>query len=155
VRRLMGHDTISGCFWLAFAVFIISRAVSYGVGSFSRPAPGSFLFMSGILLGALCLLLIINSIVEKKHTTRISELWRGLDWKTAAGVFVALFVYNVLLPILGYLLTSFLLLTLLLSVTRRREVLTNIIYALLITFLSYLLFERLLDVSFPKGFVGF
>jgi putative tricarboxylic transport membrane protein len=154
MRCLIDRDVISGCFWLAFAVFIGSQAVSYRIGSFSRPAAGSFLFITSILLGGLSLVLIVSALLRKTDNVKPSELWKGFDWKIVVGAFVAILAYDFLLPILGYLLTSFLLMMALFCVTRKK-ILSTIPYALLTTALSYLLFEVLLGVPFPKGLFGF
>lgn len=150
----MERDVISGCFWLAFSVFIGSQAMSYGVGSFSHPAAGSFLFISSILLGGLSIFLILSALTRKKEKIRPSDIWKGVNRRIVFGVFIAILAYDFLLPILGYLIASFLLMMVLFYVTRKK-ILTTIPYAILAMALSYFLFNMLLHIPFPKGLIDF
>lgn len=58
------------------------------------------------------------------------------------------------MPVLGFLLTSFLITTFMLRVIEPQKWVAVIATSLLSCFAVYWLFSRLLQVSLPKGFFG-
>jgi putative tricarboxylic transport membrane protein len=136
----------SGIFFLGLALIVIRESWQVGLGTLTMPGSGFIPFGTGIILSFLALLLIYQ------------------DWQKAnkpgtipLRVFLALgclFVYSMVLDTLGFVVSTFLLVLALfrLGEARRWWVLTGM--SIIVTFLAYLIFGRLLQVYFPPGVLG-
>jgi hypothetical protein len=149
------RDLLGGLFWLAISMVVCLLAMRDEFGSFSYPGPGFFPFLSAVLLGFLAFLLLIPVLLKRTDQRKIADLWKGLEWPKAALVLSSLFVYVLLLPRLGYLLTTFGLLTLLFGTAGGTRIWVRGVNALIVTSASYLFFQMLLDMRLPKGVLGF
>lgn len=149
------RDLLGGFFWLAISVTVCFLSSRDGFGSFNAPGPGFFPFLSALVLGVFALLLLSTVILNKRWGRGIADLWKGLEWPKVAYVLFSLFLYTLVLPRLGYLVTTFGLMAFLFGVTGRTRIWVRGVNALIVTVVSYLLFCRLLDVKLPKGMLGF
>ena len=70
-------------------------------------------------------------------------------------VFMAMLLYSFLLEYLGFLIVSFLLLTLLFAAFGSQRYWLSLLRAFVLTGLAYFLFEILLKSSLPRGIIGF
>lgn len=146
-RRDMG----AGVFCLVVALFVVWRSGELGIGSVSEPGAGFLLFLTSLCLGGLSILLIATSV--RKENRSIAELWRNVAWPKVLLAVIALLLYAVCLPVLGYLLCSFLLMVVFYSVGRFRTT-TVLASAFATAAISYVIFQLLLKVRFPRGILG-
>jgi hypothetical protein len=144
----------SGLVGIGFAGFLIAQALQAGIGGFSVPGPGFILFLCSGVLGGLSLGLTIKSSLDKKGACRIIDLWKGLQWHQPLFAVIGLLLYVLVLPVLGYLATSLLLMGFLYALGRLRVHLV-LVYAGATSLMSYVLFQVLLNVRFPQGIFGF
>lgn len=149
------RDLLGGLSWLGISVFVCVVSIRDGFGTFRSPGPGFFPFLSAIVLGAFAIVLMITSCLNKKWERKIADLWEGLQWKKVAGVLLSLFLYPLVLPFLGYLLTTFGLMAFLHGIMGRSKIWVWGVNALIVTLASYVVFYMLLDVRLPKGMLGF
>jgi hypothetical protein len=148
------RDLLAGLFWLGISVFVVVQSVKSDLGSLRTPGPGFLPFWSAVILGALSIILIVTTSLRKKWEGKLVDLWRGLDWVRVIWVLFSLFLYPILLPITGYLITTFVLIAFLLCIGVRSKLWIDVASALAITVISYVIFYTLLDVKFPKGIFG-
>jgi hypothetical protein len=148
------RDLLAGLFWLGISVFVVIQSVKSDLGSLRTPGPGFLPFWSAVILGTLSIILIVTTSLRKKWEGKLVELWRGLDWVRVIWVLLSLFLYPILLPIAGYLITTFVLIAFLLCIGVRSKLWIDVASALAITVISYVIFYTLLDVKFPKGIFG-
>ena len=148
------RDQWSGLFWAAIAIFVCLISVPIGIGTFKSPGPGFLPFWAGVVLGTLSVALVITSILRGKEEGRISSLWRGLKWHKVILVLTSLFIYTLLLPILGYLITTSGLLILLFGIRIKQRLWIQVLSALITAWVSYLIFYVWLEVQLPKGIFG-
>ena len=148
------RDLLAGLFWLGISVFVVIQSVKSDLGSLRTPGPGFLPFWSAVILGSLSIILIVTTSLRKKWEGKLVDLWRGLDWVRAIWVLLSLFLYPILLPITGYLITTFVLIAFLLCIGVRSKLWIDVASALAITVISYVIFSTLLDVKFPKGIFG-
>jgi putative tricarboxylic transport membrane protein len=148
------RDLLAGLFWLAISVFVVIQSVKSDLGSLHTPGPGFLPFWSAVILGTLSIILIVTTSLRRKWEGKLVDLWRGLDWNRVLWVLLALFLYPILLPITGYLITTFVLIAFLLCTGVRSKLWIDIASALAITAVSYVIFYVLLDVKLPKGIFG-
>ncbi len=148
------RDLLAGLFWLAVSVFVAIQSVKCDIGSLHSPGPGFLPFWSATILGSLSIVLMVTTILRRKWGAKLLDVWRGLDWVRVALVLLSLFLYPILLPTTGYLVTTFVFIAFLLCVGVRSKLWIDVASALAITVISYVIFYTLLDVKLPKGIFG-
>jgi putative tricarboxylic transport membrane protein len=146
---------ISAIFWLGISIFVCMESLKSDVGSLHAPGPGFFPFWSAVVLGVFTILLVIVSALKGELKSKVSELWKGMQWQRVVWILCALFLYLLLLPRLGYLISTFGLMMFTMAAIRRGRLWKLGIGALIIVLASYLIFFVFLDVKLPKGIFGF
>jgi len=137
-------------------LIIIGSLSLLEVGTFYNPGPGLFPLMMGILLSFLSLIILMSAILNKAAEKRkLAELWEGSNWQKMLYTAGSLFVYPLVLDILGFLLTTFLLLVFLFRAIEPQKWRIAIGSSILISIAFYLVFDRTLQVQLPRGFCGF
>jgi hypothetical protein len=126
-----------------------------GTGSFSSPGPGLLPFWSGVVVGTLAILLLVVGTLTREEGGKIKNLWRGMNWRTVILVSASLVIYCILLPRLGFLITTFGLMTLLFSIVKRSRLWIQMVTALVTVLVTYVTFYVWLGVQLPKGLLGF
>ena len=154
----MGPEKNSSLFLLLFAVATLLGSVRLGLGKTSAPGPGFLPFWGGTVLFLTSLIQFLSNVFSKTKKTELG-LRRGLftepGWRKVLYVILALAVYAFFFESGGFLICTFFLMIFLLALTEARRWPVVLMGSLLITFLSYLLFEKVLMVGFPKGVLGF
>jgi hypothetical protein len=92
--------------------------------------------------------------MEKKET-KVRGLWKGKEWDKVILVIASLFIYTFLLPRLGYLITTFVLMAFLFSLIGRPRLWIQGVSALITVLITYIIFYMWLDVQLPKGIFSF
>jgi putative tricarboxylic transport membrane protein len=140
--------------WLAVSLFVFLSSFHLGVGSMHNPGAGFMLFWSSICLAILAFILLVMSLAKNNNkTVNEANLWQGLKWQNNATVVVALIIYCLALPLLGYLLSTFGLMIILFHIGKLKPWVT-ILSSLLTILLSYYLFDYLLQAPLPRGILG-
>lgn len=149
-------DKVSSLFWLFVSVImcIESSRLSGGLGTLHEPGPALFPFSIGILLGLFSLTLFLRSI-QRGTTGGRDSLHLEKDWRKIILVLAALFVYSICLDILGFLIDTFLLFFFLFRFMGGMKWTVATGGSLLASSTSYGVFQLLLSVRLPKGFLGF
>jgi hypothetical protein len=149
------RDLLSGLFWLGISIFVCIESIRCGIGTFRSPGPGFFPFWSAVILGTFAVILLVNIRLKKKWKRKIADLWKGVEWKKVIWVLFSLFLYPFVLPIMGYLITTFGLMAFSIAIMGRSKVWVQGVRALIITLVSYVIFYILLSIALPKGILGF
>ena len=140
---------------IAAAVGICYGSVRLSLGGFHTPGPGFFSFLTGIALGLLSLLSFIQSFKDLPGDER-NPFWPDPRRTLKMGsVFIALIMYVIVMDSLGFGLTTFLFLAVLLrgiEPQRWSVVFSVSVFGVLI---SYGVFQYWLDMQLPRGFLGF
>jgi len=144
--------------WILLGTTISVWASTFPFGTRKAPGPAFLPFILGlliILLGGVLLIRAISSI--KDHSLeRAAPSIRGREGLlrvglTLGGMFVAAF----LIDTLGFVVTIFCLILLLLRTVEPRKWRVDMFYVVVFTFGSYLLFQVLLKVALPRGVFRF
>jgi putative tricarboxylic transport membrane protein len=143
-------EQITCLFWLALAGALCMGSLHLKVGSPSEPGSGFLPFGTGLLLGMLTLVHLVQ--VTFRKTEKEDPLLGDVRWKRGAGVVAALLLYALLLPRLGYLLTTFLFMAVLFSIYERKKWWMVGGASLLVIVVTFLVFHHWLKVQFPVGF---
>lgn len=144
------RDLISGLFWLAIAIFVVTEAVELGVGTLSTPGAGFLLFCSSILFGLLSIVLTIKALTPSDKRKGITELWEGLYWGNVVIAVVALVLYCLFLVKVGFIIATTAFMAVLYAVGRMK-VWAVVVSALVTVALTYAIFHYALQIEFPRG----
>jgi len=149
-------DRIFSFIWIALGVFQCAESCSLGLGSFMEPGTGFMPFVMGLVMTALAIALFLESYFEMKNKPLLKvSLWSDVYWKRVVYIAVIMLAYAILLPKLGYLLDTFLMMVFLLKSGAPIKWPTAIVVGALTAGFSYVLFGIWLSVSFPRGVLTF
>jgi putative tricarboxylic transport membrane protein len=148
-------DRISGSFWFIFSVFGAYQSYKLGLGTLHQPGPGFLFFWTGTLVAILSIAVILRSF-GKPSPGEEKESSPG-RWNLSKVVFVlsSLFLYAVLMEHLGFLIVTLLLFLFLLGMIEKKKWSYTLLVSLVVTAMSYLLFEVGLQSQLPKGILDF
>jgi len=154
-KRKMFVERVSSLFWILIGFFFCLHAYKLGLGKLREPGPGFIFFVSGTMLSLLSLLGFIKTFWAKpKENESPIKRWAGLRWEKPIIVLICSFACIYLFRVLGFWLSSFLLIAFLFRFIEPIKWWVTILAAALTCFLAYGLFERWLKVPFPVGFWG-
>ena len=143
-------DLISGIFWLVIGLILSLWSTRYQFGSFLQPGPGFLPLILGFLLIFLSLVLL-SKVKKVSSPAKPSSPAR---WGKVAYTVVILLATTFVFERIGYVITFFLLMLLLM----RAGGLSSWRKGLLIAFGTvvgvYLIFVLLLQQQLPRGFLG-
>jgi len=153
----MGPEKKSSLFLLLFAIATLVGSARLGLGKTSAPGPGFLPFWGGAVLFLASLIQFLSNVFSKPKIIEPGSrkgLFTEPGWRKVLYVILALAVYAFFFESGGFLICTFFLMIFLLASTARRWPIV-LMGSLLITLLSYLLFEKVLTVGFPRGVLGF
>jgi Tripartite tricarboxylate transporter TctB family len=143
-------EQITCLFWLALAGGLCVGSIQLKVGTPSEPGSGFLPFGTGMLMGILALVHLAQVTFRKDE--KKEPLLGEVRWKRGACVVGSLILYALLLPLLGYLLSTFFFMANLFSIYERKKWWTVGGASLLVIAVTYLVFHHWLKVQFPLGF---
>jgi len=151
------QDQISSLIWLLLGLFIIIGSLSsLKIGTARDPGPGLFPIIAGVSLSLFSFVILVKATFVKTSEKRsLRELWTGLNWERIFYVTGALLLYSILLQTVGFLLLTLLLLIFLFRAIEPQKWKLAIGISILASVISWLVFDRLLQVQLPRGFLGF
>jgi hypothetical protein len=147
-------EQIVSLFWVAFAIWVCIGSLGLKLGTFSDPGPGFLPFGAGTLLGIFAIAHLCNLTFRHPEKEDTELPWRNINWRKGVYTIIALFTYAFLLPTMGYLIDTFLLMFFFFSILGRKKWWAVLIGSLIVIGITYFVFEIWLMVQFPKGFLG-
>jgi hypothetical protein len=148
-------DLASSIFWMVFSFIICVNSVQIGTGTFKNPGMGFIGLWAAALLGVTSLTLFIQALL-KKEKEKAAPIFKGLLWGKVLAILTALLLYSKFMPVLGYLLSTFVLMCFLFWILKERQAWWwSPIYASVITIITFLVFSVLLNGQYPQGLLGF
>ena len=144
-------DQSSGLFWLVVGIGIAISSLKYGFGTLNEPGPGFITFFAGAILIILSFALFLSSFKNREDRSNLQSLWAGLDPGKVLYVIVLLVTYTLLLKPIGFLISTFFLLSLLFRIKGTYRLKTVFLMSFLVTMGSYIIFEIWLKAQLPKG----
>jgi putative tricarboxylic transport membrane protein len=143
-------DVIAAVFWLAVALGIAYAGRDLGLGRLNEPGSGFMIFWVGVAMTALSAAALAAAL-RTPAGDGLAGLWSGLRWHYVPYVVVLLLAYAWLLPVLGFLAVTVLLLVTLFRTVDPRGWLASIAGAVIIAATVYLVFGRWLGTQLPPG----
>ncbi len=147
-------DQTSSLFWLLVSILVFAESLRIGIGTVQNPGMGFMTFGASGILGILSLVLFLQASVRKEDL-RQKPLFAGTLWRRIFFVLLALTVYARVMPVLGYLISTFVLMTLLFGILEKKRIKFVPLYALVATLFTHLVFSKWLNCQFPHGLFGF
>ncbi|MEL7567848.1 MAG: tripartite tricarboxylate transporter TctB family protein [Dehalobacterium sp.] len=148
-------DLVSGAAFLiaGLVIFIRSRTLSYS--SEFGPGPGFLPTWLGVFICLLSLNLIITSIRKKDKEKELEKSAAfSDDAKKISKVVLALAIYLLLMPLLGFLLTTIGFVLFLLKNVEFYSWKFSVIVSGVVSIFFYSVFKFGLNVPLPSGFLG-
>lgn len=139
-------------FWIAVGLVTCYGATRLGVGSITEPSAGFIFFWSGLVLIVLSLIVFVDTLRSLENTVRQMP---EINWPKIALVLFALLLYAFFLEKLGFVFTTFVLMSFLLGCIQSAGWLRSFAVAGAAALTAYAIFELWLKIRLPKGIVGF
>ena len=147
----MTKGRVASLFFIGVGLYVLIQSIRLPVGSFSNPGAGFFPLLLSLLLTIVgVLLLATDRGGEPMHWGGVIHLWRSTPWQLV-GLTAA---YVLVFDWLGFLISSFSYLLLILYVCCRFRAGTAVGLAAALTLGSWGLFVKLLALQFPRGLWG-
>lgn len=145
------YDIIPIIFWIGLSLFVMVLSNKLGLGKLHHPGPGFMPFYIGVLLLIISLYLLLRYILKKGDRGETAKKDQSqIDlWKIAI-VVASLIAYSLFLERLGFLIATFILVTLLFKTAGMRRWSFTFMSSVLTVLVTYFLFTYL-GLNFPKG----
>ena len=139
-------------FWVTAGLLACYGAMQLGLGSVTEPGAGFIFFWSGLMLVILSLIALADSVRTPAETPR--EMGES-NWTKIALVLLSLLLYAFFLERLGFVPTTFILVSFLLACVEGTSWFRSLGVACAAALASYAMFELWLKIRLPKGLFGF
>jgi len=148
-------DRISGIFWLCFAVSVVIQSYHLGLGTLHKPGPGFLFFWVNIVLGIMSLIVLIRAWAAKKDEGAQPSIFGSQNVSKIIFVMISLFLYALLMEPVGFIPVTLLLFIFILKIIEKKGWFYTLFVSVVVTVISYLIFETWLQSQLPKGLLGF
>jgi putative tricarboxylic transport membrane protein len=139
-------------FWVALGILVCYGAIRLGLGSVTEPGSGFIFFWSGVILVILSLMVFAKSLHSPEELVQETG---AMNWVKIALVILSLMLYAFFLERLGFVVTTFVLLSFLLGWIERTNWARSLGIACAAALGSFAIFELWLKIRLPKGIFGF
>ncbi len=150
----MSVDQASSLFWFCIAFVVSVASYRLGLGTFRSPSIGFMPFGAALLLGLLSVISFLQASM-KVGVSSHAPLFRNTLWPRVLFVLLVLLAYAQTIPLLGYNVSTFVLMALLFWIVEKQKVWKVMAYAFLTTVITYYVFSKWLNCQFPVGPFGF
>jgi putative tricarboxylic transport membrane protein len=142
--------------WTVAGLAIIWLAWKMGVGRLDEPGPGLMSVGLGALIAAIGLAQLVAGVTKGLSVEVDSKVepWTRLGVMRVAGVVALLVIYVALFERVGFVVTTFVLLTVLFGALAGIRWLWAVVLAAALTAANYGLFKMLLGTQLPAGIFG-
>jgi len=145
-------DKYIAFFWILVGLVICYKSYHLELGKLYRPGPGFMPFIAGGMLGVLGLILLFSTHFQKEGKETKKEDQVSFRFHPLILILLILIAYSIMLNWIGYMISTFFLMLSLFSFgSKKRKWWLIVGGALLVTLISYLVFDVWLKCSFPKG----
>lgn len=149
--RLTGEKLVN-LMLFAFSVFYLVYGWSnYKIGKITNPKAGFLPLILGCTAVVITAFLTVQAFMDKGDAQNVK--WH-IDWLRFLGIIGVSLAYAFLMPYLGYILSSFMFLTLILKLAGVKGWLKPLLIAAVTALVFYLIFKTGLSVKLPAGILG-
>ena len=154
---MRSYEQVYNLFWIFLAIGIGVESIRLKIwDSSSGPIAGFIPFLAGVLIGTSGLLMFFLGRSKKSEKEGRERFWPDrAGTRRIVSILAGLCAMAYLLPILGFLITSIIITAFMLRVIEPQKWVAVIFTSLGCCVLVYWLFNHFLQVSLPKGLLGF
>jgi putative tricarboxylic transport membrane protein len=151
----MNAERIVSVIWLIVGGAVMHTSYGLGFGSGGEPGSGFLPMIAGGFICAMAVIVYIQTYKNKKMAeSRFADHWRGTDWHRAVILVLLTIAFISLIEVLGYFVTSILLLVIIMKALEKLSWFKSIFIPIVTVTLTYLLFTSMLDTNMPRGVLG-
>lgn len=147
--RSLTIDQVAGAFFTAFSLLVLWETRKIPFGFLAEPGPGAMPTLLAITL----LVCSIAVVVGGRSGKRATDV-KWTEWRHAVVILGTCAFMALVLERLGYRLTIFVALLVLVSVLEKKGWIAGVVFAGCFSFGTYYLFNALLHVPLPLGPFG-
>ena len=148
-------DRVFSIICMGLSLWLIIESLQFDYLSEFGPGPGFEPFWLGILLAILSVALLINTFRRKDDSEAEKSHLPG--WKALGRVGLIMLItagFALSLNTLGFVVTVFLFVALILFVLEDVGILKSMFYGIMFSGSVFLIFSYWMEINFPKGFLG-
>jgi putative tricarboxylic transport membrane protein len=141
-------------FWLLFALVTCEESLRLKLGAVTKPGSGFFPFCAGLVILGLSL----AALFQCSRTKAGREQEAGKEtfrWWSITIIVAAVIAFALTLETLGFLVNTFLFITIMLKVVQPQSWKTSIIGGLISAIVADVLFNLVFRAQIPSGILGF
>jgi len=145
-------------FWLLFSLLTCIESYRLKLGVLTKPGPGFFPFGAAFLMLGLSLIALFQWSGKKdspKDSPEKTVQKKPVRWWNIVIILAAIPAYTLSLEKVGFLINSFLLISLLLKVVEPQTWKTSILGGVISAIAANLVFNVLFKAQIPSGILGF
>ena len=146
-------DRIQALLWAAFGLYITYEGFLLKLGTGRAPKPGFMIFWMGVIIVILSAFFFIATFTTPGQEHK--ALWWGVRWSRGAKLMAALFLYVAVFQVLGFILSTFLLLVYLFKGLEPQSWRNALLLSAVTITICYLVFGVFLELQFPPGVLSF
>jgi len=152
----MQAERVGSLFWFAVGLISIYGSIKLGVGTPREPGSGFLSFLAGCFISLMATMVFLQSFLQRRELlVKLSALWEGVRWHRPLAIGLILVAYILTLEKIGFLITSFIALFILLKVVENLSWVKAILISVLASGVSYLIFNVCLKATLPRGILYF
>lgn len=147
-------ELFEGILWIGIGLFICLLALKFEIGSFNSPGPGFLPLLTGTFVLIMGFVMTISrSLLKRKNIEKesVDSLLQIASFPRLLYTIILLLLYIIFIEPLGFILSTLLVMFCLFFDFTRKNFIGSILFSLLTSFLSYLIFEIWLRCQLPKG----
>ena len=144
--RIRNHrDFWSGLLFIVTGTIFVVLSRQYTLGTAAKMGPGYFPTILGAMMAGLGLLILVGSMKRGAAPLRVERI----DFKSNLLVLLAVAVYALTLPKLGFIVALFLLIGISSMASHEFSIKTTLISSVVLLVFSWLVFVKGLELQFP------
>ena len=141
-------------FWLLFSLVVCIESIRLRLGAINNPGPGFFPFSAGLVMLILSLAALFQSI-GKRGRQEAAGREEPYRWWNIAIILAAIIAYTLSLERIGFLINTFLFITILLKIIEPQSWKTSVLGGLVTAVAANLVFNVIFRAQIPSGILGF
>ena len=145
---MTGRDRLPTAVLLAFGLVALEEARKLRFGSIARPGPGFFPVVLAAAFSLVCLALLVGAVRGRDEDAPVAA---RLGWAKIVATMAALFVYALVLEVVGFVAATFALLLFFFRALERQRWPLALAGSLVTALLTYLVFKVWLHVQLPAS----
>ena len=148
-------DRIFALICLGLSGWLIQESFKFDYMTMYTPGPGFHPFWLGVCLGLLSLFLIYDTFRRKESKEDEQSYLPGKKALIRVGLIALITaVLALLMTRLGFVLSSFVFIALILFILEKIPIVKSILYSAVLSGAIFLIFRYWLDVDLPRGWFG-